>query len=216
MTARTARGDRARTEILATARTLLAEKGPDSFSLREVARRAGYAPAALYNHFSGIDELMTAVALEAIGFLGAYLGAVPEGPVYERLRGLGEAYVRFGQDHAEAYLVVFDRLVNPPHTWEEYLEVAHPFKIIVDECARGLAGGELADPAHVGAGGIAYSMWAYCHGHVRLRDRHLSRIEGDFDAMFASGLEALLSGYAPPRADARSTPHATARRKDPS
>jgi AcrR family transcriptional regulator len=192
----TPRGDRARTEIVSAAQSLLAEKGADGFRLREVARRAGYAPAALYNHFSGIDELIVATAMQGVGTLAAYLDEVPEGSAVARLKGLGHAYVRFAQENEEAYAVVFDRLANPPHTWDEYISVAHPFSVIVATCEDGLATGELADLAGVGSGGIAYALWCLVHGHVRLRARHLSRIDGDFDRMLDAGIDALLAGFA--------------------
>lgn len=192
----TPRGDRARAEIVSAAQSLLAEKGADGFRLREVARRAGYTPAALYNHFSGVDELIVATAMQGVGTLAAYLGEVPPGPAIPRLKGLGHAYVRFAQENEEAYAVVFDKLANPPHTWDEYINVAHPFSVIVATCEAGLTAGELRDPADVGAGGIAYALWCLVHGHVRLRARHLSQIDGDFNRMLDAGIDALLAGVA--------------------
>lgn len=202
MPATTDRGRQARDHIIAAARGLLAEKGPDAFSLREVARRAGYAPAALYNHFSGIDELIAATAMDAVTALAGYLAAVPAGPAPSRLQALGAAYLRFAAENEEAYLVVFDRLANPPHLWDEYLRVAHPFSIIVHACERGLADGELVDRSGVGAGGMAYALWCLVHGHVRLRARHLSLIDGDFNAMVQAAIAALIAGFSAGALDA--------------
>lgn len=165
--------------------------------MREVARRADLAPSALYNHFEDRDSLVVAVAIESVGTLAGYLGAVGDGPAPERLRGLGLAYARFADEHPEEYRVIFDCLVNPPRTWDSYLEVAHPFSLIVAACAQGLEEGSIVDIQGVGAGGLAYALWALVDGHVHLRAKHLSAVPGPYQEMFAAGLDALIAGYSP-------------------
>jgi len=194
MSATTRRGERGRAEILAAGRELLLERGLDGLSLREVARRAEYAPSALYNHFKDKDELVIALAMGAVGTLAARLSAVAPGPAPERLRGLGQAYVGFAEDHPQEYRVIFDCLANPPHTWDEYVAVAHPFSLIVAACAQGLAEGTIVDRAGVGASGLAYALWALVDGHVHLRAKHLAAVTAPYPAMFDAGLDALLLG----------------------
>ncbi len=48
---------------------LLAEKGVDGFSMREVARRAGVAVAAPSHHFGNAKGLLTAIAAQGFGKL---------------------------------------------------------------------------------------------------------------------------------------------------
>ncbi len=48
---------------------LLAEKGIDGFSMREVARRAGVAVAAPSHHFGNAKGLLTAIAAQGFGKL---------------------------------------------------------------------------------------------------------------------------------------------------
>lgn len=193
---KTRRGERTVAELLAAARTVLLERGPEGLSMREVARRAELAPSALYNHFRDRESLVVAVAMGSVGVLRAYLEAVCDGPAPERLRALGHAYARFADEHPEEYRVIFDCLVNPPRPWDSYLEVAHPFSLIVQACAQGLAEGSLVDADGVGAGGLAYALWAFVDGHVHLRAKHLSAVPGPYPAMFTAGLDALLAGYA--------------------
>jgi len=205
----TARGDRARDEILSAARWVLLERGVEGMSLREVARRANYSPAALYNHFADKNELVVAVAIECVTTLARYLGQVPPGAdARRRLRELGLAYVAFAEENPAEYAVIFDCLPNPPHTWAEYITVAHPFSSIIDACEQGLADGTLSDSAHVGASGIAYSLWCLVDGHVHLRAKHLSAVEGPYPAMFAAALDALINGHA------GSTPNGDSQRAD--
>lgn len=192
----TVRGERTRNEILASATSVVLESGPDAFSLREVARRAELAPSALYNHFPSREALVLALALRALDELSAYLDAVPDdGSATERLRQLSRAYLSFSSDRPQEYRLIFECLENPPTTWEAYLGVARPFTLIVGACADGLASGEFVDRANAGAGGMAYALWALCHGHASLTARNLSHVVGDLDTLALAGVDAVLAGY---------------------
>jgi AcrR family transcriptional regulator len=81
---RTKLEDFKRAEILAAARRLLGPTSQAGFSLRAIAKEAGYSPAALYSYFPNIDGLMAALAGEGLGALARALkaavdpGAAPE------------------------------------------------------------------------------------------------------------------------------------------
>jgi AcrR family transcriptional regulator len=199
MTPKTRRGDRTHDEILAAATDVVLKQGPDAFSLREVARRADLAPSALYNHFPSRDALILAIARRALDDLKAYLGEAPaEGDAAMRLRSLGAQYSRFAREHANEYRLIFECLKNPPTDWETYLAIAEPFSLIVNACADGLRDGEFVDRADVGAGGMAYGLWALVHGHASLTSRNLAHVEGDFDALCSAAIESVLAGWAAP------------------
>jgi AcrR family transcriptional regulator len=55
-----------RAALIEATEALLAERGAEGFSLREVARRAGVSPAAPSHHFGDAAGLLTAVA--SLGF----------------------------------------------------------------------------------------------------------------------------------------------------
>jgi len=192
----TARGERTREEILTAATAVVLESSPDAFSLREVARRANLAPSALYNHFPNREAIVIAVAMRALGALSAYLNTAPNpSSATERLRALGRAYLSFAHERSSEYRLVFECLENPATSWERYLAVAEPFTLIVQACLDGLESGEFVDRGGVGAGGMAYALWALCHGHASLTARNLARVEGDLDALAFSGIDALLAGF---------------------
>ena len=91
--------------VKATLRAI-AEDGPDGFTLRDVARRAGVSPAAPYRHFQDKDELLAAVAGECAERLGALIeqaiAACADDPL-ERFRASGVAYVKFIAAHPEHF-----------------------------------------------------------------------------------------------------------------
>ncbi|OBF40994.1 TetR family transcriptional regulator [Mycobacterium sp. ACS1612] len=94
--------------ILAKAATLVAERGADGISLRELAREAGVSHAAPAHHFTDRRGLFTALAAEGWRLLTEALrDARPD------FLDAALAYVRFALDHPGHYAVMFDRsLVN--------------------------------------------------------------------------------------------------------
>lgn len=188
----TARAKRARKAIMTAATELIVARGVDAFSLRETARRSGYAPSALYNHFRNKDELIAAVAMAAVQGLGEHLSRADEGPPLARLASLARHYVAFADDNPQAYRLIFDSLSNPPKTWDEYVGVAYPFTLIVGACAQAMECGDMRTDTSPSV--AAYGLWSLVDGHVHLRQKHLAFIEADFDAMFAHALSAYLRG----------------------
>jgi AcrR family transcriptional regulator len=95
-------------ELLNTALTLISESGPQGFTLREVARRAGVSHNAPYRHFRDKDDLLAAVAAEGFARLtsamkrSAARGKTP----LERLRLCGRGYIQFALP--QHFLVMFD------------------------------------------------------------------------------------------------------------
>lgn len=89
-----------RQEILQAARELLLEVGPEELTLRQVARRADFSPAALYTYFSSRDEIVASLLAESFARLDAYLRRVPDNLApEERVVQLGMAYMDFARDN---------------------------------------------------------------------------------------------------------------------
>lgn len=91
--------------IEATLRAITAH-GPDGFTLRDVARRAGVSAAAPYRHFRDKEELLAAVAGECAERLGALTEravANVKGNALDQFRAAGIAYVHFVVAHPEHF-----------------------------------------------------------------------------------------------------------------
>jgi AcrR family transcriptional regulator len=99
-----------RAALIDATEALLAEKGPDAFSLREVARRAGVSPAAPAHHFGDAAGLLTAVA--TLGFEGL-TQALEAGNArggddpLAALREQGVGYVRYALQHPGRFRLMF-------------------------------------------------------------------------------------------------------------
>lgn len=95
--------------LRASAVDVIADKGLNGFSLREVARRAGVSHAAPGYHFGDVRGLLTAVAIEGFDTLYAELvraGSGIDDPV-ERLKAIGRGYVRVATEHPGHCEVMF-------------------------------------------------------------------------------------------------------------
>jgi AcrR family transcriptional regulator len=89
---------------------LIRQVGPQGFTIREVARRAGVSHNAPYRHFRDKDELLEAIAVEGFERLTIAMkqrsraGATAA----DRLRLSGVGYVDFAMRWPQHFLVMFD------------------------------------------------------------------------------------------------------------
>lgn len=144
--------------ILERAATLVAERGADGVSLRELARAAGVSHAAPAHHFEDRRGLFTALAAQGWRMLASALAdARPE------FGDAAVAYVRFAVGHPGHYEVMFDRsLVNPDNA-----ELVAAQDAAGVELAAGV--GTLNDPrAKEDPQAAALAAWSLVHGFAML------------------------------------------------
>jgi len=123
-------GDLRRT-LLDAAMTLIDIRGLGALTLRETARRAGVSEAAPYRHFTNLDDLLGAVALEGYEMLITDLESV-RGP-----RALRETYLTFAGDFPGRYILMFSPLADGKAAARRLEEIAHVAELV--EEAGGLA-----------------------------------------------------------------------------
>jgi AcrR family transcriptional regulator len=166
--------------ILAKAGGLVAERGADGISLRELARGAGVSHAAPAHHFTDRRGLFTALAAQGWRMLADALADARPDFIAAAL-----AYVRFALDHPGHYAVMFDRsLVNPDDPDlvaaenAAGVELAHGVGTLKDQRAK-------ADPDNA-----ALAAWSLVHGFAMLRLN--GAIDTDDDPMAAVEKIALM------------------------
>jgi AcrR family transcriptional regulator len=147
-----------RAVILAQAADLVAERGADGISLRELARAAGVSHAAPAHHFTDRRGLFTALATEGFQLLAAALTeARPQ------FIDAAKAYVRFALDHPGHYEVMFDKSLYD----DTDAELVAASSAAGAELNRGV--GTLADPkAAADPSGAALAAWSLVHGFSML------------------------------------------------
>lgn len=93
-----------RRALLDAAVTVIAEKGPDALSLRDLANRTGVSHGAPAHHFTDRAGLLTAIATEGYQLLG---DALDQARTDGGFLDVGLAYVRFALEHPAHFQVMF-------------------------------------------------------------------------------------------------------------
>lgn len=140
--------------ILGQAAALVAERGADAVSLRELARTAGVSHGAPAHHFTDRRGLFTALAIEGFAMLAkALTDARP------RFIDAARAYVGFALAHPGHYAVMWDKtLYDGSHDALVAAEAAAGA-----ELRRGVA--TLSDAtAQADPDGAALAAWSLVHG----------------------------------------------------
>jgi AcrR family transcriptional regulator len=103
-------------DILAAARAHLAEAGMDGFSLRAIARRLELAPNSLYNYFPSLDDLITALILDAAARLATTIERVAQnGSWSQRFRAICLSYRQWAVTHPVDYNLIFGNPIPGYH-----------------------------------------------------------------------------------------------------
>jgi len=90
------------------AHAVIAEKGVDGLSLRDVARRLGVSHQAPYRHYESRDHLLAEVIRRGLERFAEHLEARPRHPDPEKDMGaLGEAYLRYARENPLEYRLLF-------------------------------------------------------------------------------------------------------------
>lgn len=147
-----------RAVILTEASRLVAERGADRVSLRELARSAGVSHAAPAHHFADRRGLFTALATEGFQLLAEALI-----DARGHFADAALAYVRFAIEHPGHYQVMFNRSL---------LDASDPELAAAEaaagaELSRGVA--TLRDPnARADPAGAQLAAWSLVHGFSML------------------------------------------------
>ena len=144
--------------LIAAARALLDEGGPDAVGLREAARRVGVSPTATYRHFKDKEALLAALAIEGFREFGAALAAAERAP--DPLPAMGAAYIDFALAKPGMFRLMFSPLLSA-RRGDEALQAAAGAAFAT--LARGVGAPSDAPPsAHIPAAAIA--AWSLVHG----------------------------------------------------
>jgi AcrR family transcriptional regulator len=158
-----------RQALIDATESLLADKGPGGFSLREVARRAGVSPAAPAHHFGDASGLLTAVA--TLGFEGLAM-ALREGEARggrdprRRLREQGLAYVAFAMRFPGRFRLMFGdalRVADP-----ELQRAGNDAFNVLENGVRMALGIPPARPLDDKAWTALLALWSVVHGYAHL------------------------------------------------
>jgi AcrR family transcriptional regulator len=151
------------------ASALIAERGVEAVSLREIAQAAGVSHTAAYRHYADKQALLAAIAEDGFRQLADInrrtIAQTPGGPV-PQLMACGRAYVRFGVQRPHVLQLMFSQAIPDwsahPSLQQASEELA---RTLADVVAAGQAAGAM-QPAPLGE--MTLTAWSLVHGLAML------------------------------------------------
>jgi AcrR family transcriptional regulator len=140
-----------RRSILDAARDLFVREGFENVSIRKVAERIEYSPAAIYSYFPSKDDIFFALAEE--GFRLLYRPEQHEAvhglPPIERIRALFWQFYEFSGEHPQYFALMFlDRSVPQiSRVYERFAFAREMKEHLISDIQRAIADGAM--PADV-------------------------------------------------------------------
>jgi AcrR family transcriptional regulator len=125
-----------RQAILDAARDLFISEGYRNVSIRKIAERIEYSPAAIYSYFPSKDDIFFALAEEGFRRLDAKVRSAPEhADPLEQVRACWWAYYEFSKEQREFFELMFvDRSV--PQITEQWTGLAFVHQMIAFAASR--------------------------------------------------------------------------------
>jgi AcrR family transcriptional regulator len=101
-----------REEILAAARALFVQEGYENVSIRKIAEKIEYSPGTIYLYFEDKAAILAQISEETFARLERKLAAInreTDVDPLERVRRGMRAYIQFGLEHPNRYVLTFMR-----------------------------------------------------------------------------------------------------------
>ena len=160
--------------IVTTARELAETSGWDAVTTRRLSTEIEYSQPVLYKHFSSMEEIVDAVALDGFSELAEILAAVRRnstGPT-EALRSVAHSYNKFSIENPAVYDAMFTRTSQLKFASESTAAPLHAaFRELNDAVAAALGKEDVAT--------LTELLWAALHGLTTLG--HNGRLRPNLD-----------------------------------
>jgi len=185
-----------RRSILDAAQELFVAEGYRNVSIRKVAEKVEYSPAALYSYFPSKDDLFFALAEEGFRKLFAFTNepARTDGDPLCAIRQGFLRYYQFSRQHPEYFELMFvDRSVPKiGREWERFGFVTQMIGEVVAVIQRGIDHGLF--PAETDPQVAFHILWAAVHGPATAAVCDRLAPDEDPDALARDTLEAAIAG----------------------
>lgn len=181
--------------ILSAARDLFVAEGYQSVSIRKIAERIEYSPAAIYSYFAGRDDIFLALAEEGFHRLDEKVRAAmrTDDPL-ENVRGCWWAFYEFSQEQPAYFELMFvDRSVpRITQGWEGFEFLQQMLANAVDAIQQAIDAG--AFPNTLSPNAAMHMLWAALIGPAVVGIRHRLASGEDYDALARDVLNATIAG----------------------
>ena len=181
--------------ILNAARDLFVAEGYQSVSIRKIAERIEYSPAAIYSYYAGKDDIFLALAAEGFHLLDEKVkAAMKTADPIENVRGCWWAFYRFSQEQPAYFLLMFVDQSVPRITqqWEGFEFLQQMLTNAVSAIQKAIDAGQF--PKTLSPNAAMHMLWAALIGPAVIGIRHRLASGEDYDALARDVLNATIAG----------------------
>lgn len=181
--------------ILDAARDLFIAEGYQSVSIRKIAEKIEYSPAAIYSYYASKDDIFLALAAEGFHRLDDKVrAAMTTGDPLENVRGCWWAFYEFSQEQPAYFQLMFVDQSVPRITqqWEGFEFLQQMLHHAVDAIQKAIDAG--AFPKTLSPNAAMHMLWASLIGPGVVGIRHRLSTGEDYDALARDVLNATITG----------------------
>lgn len=183
--------------ILTAARDLFVAEGYGQVSIRKIAERIEYSPAAIYSYFPSKDDIFFALAEEGFQRLDEAIEAVgPAEDPLDDLRNRWWAFYQFSKDQREFFHLMFVDRTVPAITeqWQGFTQLQQMLDRVAARIQRLVDLGRF--PAALDPMVALHVLWAALTGPAVLGCTCRLAPDEDPDALARDVLETTIAGLA--------------------
>ena len=181
--------------ILDAARDLFIAEGYQSVSIRKIAERIEYSPAAIYSYYASKDDIFLALAAEGFHRLDDKVrAAMTTADPLENVRGCWWAFYEFSQEQPAYFQLMFvDRSVpRITQQWEGFEFLQQMLTNAVTAIQTAIDAGVF--PKTLSPNAAMHMLWASLIGPAIVGLRHRLASGEDYDALARDVLNATIAG----------------------
>lgn len=181
--------------ILNVARDLFIAEGYQSVSIRKIAERIEYSPAAIYSYFASKDDIFLALAAEGFHRLDEKVqAAMKTDDPLDNVRACWWAFYEFSQEQPAYFELMFvDRSVpRITQQWEGFEFLQQMLTNAVSAIQKAIDAG--AFPKTLSPNAAMHMLWASLIGPGVVGIRHRLSSGEDYDALARDVLNATIAG----------------------
>lgn len=185
-----------RERLCVAATRMFDARGPEGFTMRELAAELGVSAMTPYRYFKDKEDILAAVRARAFNRFAEALEAAltieaqNEGAVYR-------AYVTFAFGEPAAYKLMFDLTQPDENLYPDLVRAnARARATMTDYVKQMIDAGKFEGDASL----IGHVFWAVLHGAIVLKLAGKLTPEYDFDRISDEASRVLMNAYRPKRA----------------
>lgn len=201
------RYQRTRLSILEAAQAILAEQGLEGLSMRSLAERVDYSPAALYKYFANKDEIIAALRKQGQEFAAAIQQSHlrPGMSTAETFKALFNSYLEFARTYPAHYELIMNSSEHMPESFAAFLQDPD-FAGLIDFVSGMIQSGQVHLPPGYQPLHLAFMMWFIGNGAAMLQNTVMRNCQTEFSQVSAQVIDMIACFILPDETAASNKP----------